>query len=105
MRTHHLTRRGLVKLAGAAAASSTSAGLLAGLASQARAESVALNFLGGDFTEQSGFAELADELGRPMGLEVRKNLVSFDDVPTKVLLDASSGVRSWDYVFVYSNWV
>jgi multiple sugar transport system substrate-binding protein len=63
-----------------------------------------LNFLGGDFIEQAGFADVANSIGVGLGLRVRKDLISFDDVPTKVLLDFTAGVKSWDYVFVYSSW-
>lgn len=76
-------------------------GLWTAMRSSAAATPVTLNFLGGDFVEQTGFADLANTLGPAMDLRVRKDLVSFDDVPTKALLDFSAGVRTWDLVFVY----
>ena len=79
-------------------------GLWTAMRSSAAATPVTLNFLGGDFVEQTGFADLANTLGPAMDLRVRKDLVSFDDVPTKALLDFSAGVRTWDLVFVYSSW-
>jgi multiple sugar transport system substrate-binding protein len=101
-----LARRTLLKVGGA-----TAGGLLAmpialqtATRSSAAASPTSLSFLGGDFVEQNGFADLANTRGAAMDLRVRKDLVSFDDVPTKTLLDFSAGVRTWDMVFVYSSW-
>jgi multiple sugar transport system substrate-binding protein len=101
------SRRSLLKFSGAAVGGSllSTAGFPTTTSFAEAATPTTLNFLGGDFIEQSGFADVANTLGAAKGFQVRKDLVSFDDVPTKVLLDFSSGVRTWDYVFVYSNWV
>jgi ABC-type glycerol-3-phosphate transport system substrate-binding protein len=101
-----LARRALLKAGGAAAGGllAMPIGLRTATRSAAAATQVTLSFLGGDFIEQSRLADLADTLGAAMDLRVRKDLVSFDDVPTKALLDFSAGVRTWDLVFVYSSW-
>jgi multiple sugar transport system substrate-binding protein len=68
------------------------------------ASTVTLNFLATDFPEYDAFVTAANVIGKPMGIQIKKTNVNFDDIPKKVLLDTSSGVKTWDLIFVNSTW-
>jgi multiple sugar transport system substrate-binding protein len=63
-----------------------------------------LNFLATDFPEYEAFVTAANVIGKSLGIEVKKTNVNMDDIPKKVLLDLSSGVKTWDLIFVNSPW-
>jgi multiple sugar transport system substrate-binding protein len=71
---------------------------------QAASAPVTLNFIAADFPEYDAFVTAANRIGQPMGIQVRKNFVNFDDVQKKVLLDFTARNRNWDLVFLYSPW-
>jgi multiple sugar transport system substrate-binding protein len=89
-------------LAGAFAAPSSQGWLF--LSPAKAAGSVTLNFLATDFPEYDAFVAAANEVGKPMGIEVKKTNVNFDDVQKKALLDFTSRVKTWDLIFVNSSW-
>ncbi len=68
------------------------------------ASTVTLNFLATDFPEYDAFVAAANAAGKPMGIEVKKTNVNFDDVQKKALLDFTSGVKTWDLIFLNSSW-
>jgi multiple sugar transport system substrate-binding protein len=65
---------------------------------------VTLNFLATDFPEYDAFVAAANEIGKPMAIDVKKTNVNFDDVQKKALLDFTSGVKTWDLIFLNSSW-
>ena len=73
---------------------------------QARAAgTTTLTFLGPDFDEWIAFVKVANEIGKTMGIEVKPEYLPWDDVFQKALIDSKSGVRTWDYVYIYNTWV
>jgi multiple sugar transport system substrate-binding protein len=73
---------------------------------QARAAGMTtLTFLGPDFDEWIAFVAVANKIGKDMGIEVKANYVPWEDVFQKALIDSKSGVRTWDYVYIYNTWV
>lgn len=64
-----------------------------------------LTFLGPDFDEWIAFVKVANEIGKPMGIQVKPEYLPWDDVFQKALIDSKSGVRTWDYVYVYNTWI
>ncbi len=40
-----------------------------------------------------------------MDLEVKPSYLPWDDVCQKALTKSKSGVRTWDFVYVYNTWV
>jgi multiple sugar transport system substrate-binding protein len=92
------------------AARATSFGLMVGLslaliASPLVAQgATTLNFLATDFPEYDAFVTAANVIGKPLGIEVKKTNVNMDDIPKKVLLDFTSGVKTWDLIFINSPW-
>jgi len=68
------------------------------------ASTITLNFLATDFPEYDAFVAAANAVGKPMGIEVKKTNVNFDDVQKKALLDFTSGVKTWDLIFLNSAW-
>lgn len=73
---------------------------------QARAAgTTTLTFLGPDFDEWIAFVKVANEIGKTMGIEVKPQYLPWDDVFQKALIDSKSGVRTWDYVYIYNTWV
>jgi multiple sugar transport system substrate-binding protein len=69
------------------------------------ASATSLTFLGPKFDEWEAFVKVANNLGKDMGLEVKANYLPWDDVFQKAVIDAKSGVRTWDIVYVYNTWV
>ena len=63
-----------------------------------------LNLMATDFPEYDAFVAAANTIGKPLGIEVKKTNVNFDDIPKKVLLDLTSGVKTWDLIFINSGW-
>lgn len=73
---------------------------------QARAAgTTTLTFLGPDFDEWIAFVKVANEIGKTMGIEVKPEYLPWDDVFQKALIDSKSGVRTWDFVYIYNTWV
>jgi len=70
-----------------------------------RAASTTLTFLGPKFDEWEAFITVANRLGKPMGLEVKPEYLPWEDVFKKALIDAKSGVKTWDMVYAYNTWV
>jgi multiple sugar transport system substrate-binding protein len=64
-----------------------------------------LTFLGPDFDEWVAFVKVANEIGKSMGIEIKPQYLPWDDVFQKALIDSKSGVRTWDYVYIYNTWV
>ena len=64
-----------------------------------------LTFLGPDFDEWIAFVKVANEIGKGMGIQVKPEYLPWDDVFQKALIDSKSGVRTWDYVYIYNTWV
>ncbi len=64
-----------------------------------------LTFLGPDFDEWVAFVKVANEIGKGMGIEIKPQYLPWDDVFQKALIDSKSGVRTWDYVYIYNTWV
>ncbi len=64
-----------------------------------------LTFLGPDFDEWVAFVKVANEIGKGMGIQVKPNYLPWDDVFQKALVDSKSGVKTWDYVYIYNTWV
>ena len=64
-----------------------------------------LTFLGPDFDEWVAFVKVANEIGKGMGIEVKPEYLPWDDVFQKALIDSKSGVRTWDYVYIYNTWI
>jgi multiple sugar transport system substrate-binding protein len=73
-------------------------------ASRAAGETT-LTFLGPDFDEWVAFVKVANEIGKGMGIQIKPNYLPWDDVYQKALIDSKSGVRTWDYVYIYNTWV
>jgi multiple sugar transport system substrate-binding protein len=65
---------------------------------------VTLNLMATDFPEYDAFVTAANEVGKASGIQVKKTNINFDDIPKKVLLDVTSGVKTWDLIFVNSPW-
>ncbi|MDR7417685.1 MAG: extracellular solute-binding protein [Armatimonadota bacterium] len=97
----HRTRRWLV--ASIAAVMLIPLGAAPGLLHAGTAP-VTLNFIAADFPEYDAFVNAANRIGKPMGIQIQKNFVNFDDVQKKVLLDFTARNRNWDLVFLYSPW-
>lgn len=64
-----------------------------------------LTFLGPDFDEWVAFVKVANQIGKPMGIQVKPEYLPWDNVFQKALIDVKSGVRTWDYVYIYNTWV
>jgi multiple sugar transport system substrate-binding protein len=64
-----------------------------------------LTFLGPDFDEWIAFVKVANDIGKGMGIQVKPEYLPWDDVFQKALIDSKSGVRTWDYVYIYNTWV
>ncbi|HKV43155.1 MAG TPA: extracellular solute-binding protein [bacterium] len=64
-----------------------------------------LTFLGPDFDEWIAFVKVANEIGKPMGIQIKPEYLPWDNVFQKALIDSKSGVRTWDYVYIYNTWV
>src|SRR5438445_5592012 len=64
-----------------------------------------LTFVGPDFDEWVAFVKVANEIGKVMGIEVKPEYLPWDDVFQKALIDSKSGVRTWDYVYIYNTWI
>jgi len=64
-----------------------------------------LTFLGPDFDEWIAFVAVANKIGKDMGIQVKPEYLPWDDVFQKALIDSKSGVRTWDYVYIYNTWV
>jgi multiple sugar transport system substrate-binding protein len=64
-----------------------------------------LTFLGPDFDEWIAFVKVANDIGKSMGIQVKPEYLPWDDVFQKALIDSKSGVRTWDYVYIYNTWV
>jgi multiple sugar transport system substrate-binding protein len=64
-----------------------------------------LTFLGPDFDEWIAFVAVANKIGKDMGIQVKPEYLPWDDVFQKALIDYKSGVRTWDYVYIYNTWV
>jgi multiple sugar transport system substrate-binding protein len=81
--------------------------LVTGTVSQtSRAQTMTtLTFLGPDFDEWVAFVKVANEIGKPMGIQLKPEYLPWDNVFQKALVDSKSGVRTWDYVYVYNTWV
>src|SRR5690348_6729231 len=81
--------------------------LVTGSISQtSRAQSMTtLTFLGPDFDEWVAFVKVANEIGKPMGIQVKPEYLPWDNVFQKALIDSKSGVKTWDYVYIYNTWV
>lgn len=77
---------------------------LQGPSPAAAAPVVTLNFLASDFLEYRAFVAAANKIGQPMGLQVKETYVNFGDMQKKLVLDFTSGVRTWDLVFINSAW-
>jgi multiple sugar transport system substrate-binding protein len=71
-----------------------------------RAQSMTtLTFLGPDFDEWVAFVKVANEIGKPMGIQIKPEYLPWDNVFQKALIDYKSGVKTWDYVYVYNTWI
>jgi multiple sugar transport system substrate-binding protein len=71
-----------------------------------RAQSMTtLTFLGPDFDEWVAFVKVANEIGKPMGIQIKPEYLPWDNVFQKALIDSKSGVKTWDYVYVYNTWI
>jgi multiple sugar transport system substrate-binding protein len=81
--------------------------LVTGTISQtSRAQTITtLTFLGPDFDEWVAFVKVANEIGKPMGIQLKPEYLPWDNVFQKALIDSKSGVRTWDYVYIYNTWV
>lgn len=78
----------------------------AGAPQPSRAQGVTtLTFLGPDFDEWVAFVKVANDIGKSMGIQVKPEYLPWDDVFQKALIDSKSGVRTWDYVYIYNTWV
>lgn len=77
---------------------------LQGPSQAAAAPVVTLNFLASDFLEYRAFVAAANTIGQSMGLQVKETYVPFGDMQKKLVLDFTSGVRTWDLVFMNSAW-
>jgi multiple sugar transport system substrate-binding protein len=64
-----------------------------------------LTFLGPDFDEWVAFVKVANQIGKPMGIQVKPEYLPWDNVFQKALIDSKSGVRTWDFVYIYNTWV
>jgi len=64
-----------------------------------------LTFLGPDFDEWVAFVKVANQIGQPMGIQVKPEYLPWDNVFQKALIDSKSGVKTWDYVYIYNTWV
>ncbi len=64
-----------------------------------------LTFLGPGFDEWHAFVKAANEIGQGLGIQVNANFLDWGDVFQKALLDYKTGVRTWDFVYVYNTWV
>src|SRR5207247_8435816 len=64
-----------------------------------------LTFLGPDFDEWIAFVKVANDIGKGMGIQIKPEYLPWDDVFQKALIDSKSGVRTWDYVYIYNTWV
>ena len=64
-----------------------------------------LTFLGPDFDEWIAFVKVANDIGKPMGIQIKPEYLPWDDVFQKALIDSKTGVRTWDYVYIYNTWV
>jgi len=64
-----------------------------------------LTFLGPGFDEWHAFVKAANEIGKGLGIEVKPDYLDWGEVFQKALLDYKSGVRTWDFMYVYNTWV
>lgn len=64
-----------------------------------------LTFLGPDFDEWVAFVKVANQIGASMGIQVKPEYLPWDNVFQKALIDSKSGVKTWDYVYIYNTWV
>jgi len=76
-----------------------------GVISSHAAGMTTLTFLGPDFDEWIAWVAVANKIGAGMGIQVKPEYLPWDDVFQKALIDSKSGVKTWDYVYIYNTWV